>query len=75
MIAPIGRTAGSDGRIKQVLFCEPSLAKVGRGQRGAKKVFLYYDTIFSASGAPVSSKTPRQWPSVCYITHAGQLCG
>jgi hypothetical protein len=30
--------------IMQVLFCEPSLGKVGGGRAGRKNVFLYYNT-------------------------------
>jgi hypothetical protein len=37
--------------IMQVLFCEPSLGKVGTGRVGLRKVFPYHDTDLSASFA------------------------
>jgi hypothetical protein len=60
------------GRGTQMLFCRPSIGKVGSGYRNMKKVFLYYDTNFSNSFASVPTVT-KQGPSARYITDAGQL--
>jgi hypothetical protein len=58
--------------IMQVLFCEPSLGKVGAGGLGVKNAFLYHDTDFSAAFTSAASGADEKQSFVRYITYAGR---
>jgi hypothetical protein len=72
-VAPNPATRAEGGRLRQMLFCDRGIAKVGGGSRNVKKARLYYGTIFLASVAPLRSLAAKQRPSVRYITDAGEL--
>jgi hypothetical protein len=60
-----GGEPGEGGRFMQVLFCEPSLGKVGRDSRDdVKKALLYYDTNFFVLFSPAPSMVAEQCLSV-----------
>jgi len=61
------------GRVTQMLFCDPGIAKVGGGSPNVRKARLYYDTSFSASVALLHPLAAKQPPSVRYVTDAGEL--
>ena len=60
------------GRLMQVLFCEPSLGKVGSDGLGVKNVLLYHNTVFSDSFALAPSGADKKQSFVRYITYAGR---
>jgi hypothetical protein len=72
-VAPNPAMQAEGGRVRQMLFCDSGIAKVGGGSPNTKKTRLYYGTGFWASVAPSRSLAAKQRPSVRYITDAGEL--
>ena len=69
----IRRTRAEGGRVTQMLFCGPGIAKVGGGSPSVKKARLYYGTSFFGFVHPLCSLEAEQRPSVRYITDADEL--
>jgi hypothetical protein len=57
--------------LKLLLFCEPSLGKVGNAQgRGAGSILQYYDTYFGSSLIIPPFAVADRPASVGYVTYA-----